>query len=112
MVGNALTPAPAAAKPDPTHAAHEKAPAPKSTAASSTTVSHDHHGAASTPAETSIKPVNTQCAICGMPVDPNLPTLQYEGKTIGFGCKMCAPKFKANPDKYGPIYLRNEVIKN
>ena len=57
-------------------------------------------------------PVNTICAICGMAVDPKLPTLTYQGKTIGFGCKMCPPKFKAEPDKYGPYYLRNEVIKN
>lgn len=56
-------------------------------------------------------PVNTVCAICGMAVDPKLPTLEYQGKKIGFGCRMCPPKFKANPDKYGPYYLRNEVIK-
>jgi YHS domain-containing protein len=56
-------------------------------------------------------PVNTVCAICGMKVDPALPTVEYQGKTIGFGCKMCAPKFKADPDKYGPTYLRNELIK-
>jgi hypothetical protein len=56
-------------------------------------------------------PVNTVCAICGMAVDPKLPTLEYQGKRIGFGCKMCPPKFKADPDKYGPYYLRNEVIK-
>jgi hypothetical protein len=56
-------------------------------------------------------PVNTVCAICGMAVDPKLPTVTYQGKTIGFGCKMCPPKFQAEPDKYGPIYLRNEVIK-
>jgi YHS domain-containing protein len=55
--------------------------------------------------------VNTRCAICGMPVDPSLPTLEYKGQTIGFGCRMCAPKFKADPDKYGPVYLKNEVIK-
>lgn len=55
--------------------------------------------------------VNTVCAICGMKVDPALPTVEYQGKTIGFGCKMCAPKFKADPDKYGPTYLRNELIK-
>ena len=56
------------------------------------------------------KPVNTVCAICGMPVDPSVPTVQYKGKTIGFGCKMCPPKFAAEPDKYGPLYLRNEVV--
>lgn len=57
------------------------------------------------------KPVNTVCAICGMDVDPKLPTLEYQGKAIGFGCKLCPPKFQAEPDRYGPYYLRNEVIK-
>lgn len=60
---------------------------------------------------TADKPVNTVCAICGMDVDPKLPTLEYKGKKIGFGCRMCPPKFKADPDRYGPYYLRNEVIK-
>ena len=65
---------------------------------------HAGHTAAKTP-------VNTVCAICGMKVDPALPTVEYQGQTIGFGCKMCPPKFKADPDKYGPAYLRNELIK-
>lgn len=69
---------------------------------------HAAHGTAATPAA---QPVNTLCAICGMPVDPSLPADQYEGQTIGFGCRMCPPQFKANPDKYGPSYLRNEVYK-
>jgi YHS domain-containing protein len=56
------------------------------------------------------RPVNTVCAICGMDVDPKLPTAEYQGKTIGFGCRMCPPKFKAAPDRYGPHYLRNEVV--
>ena len=56
-------------------------------------------------------PVNTVCAICGMEVNPGVPTAEYQGKKIGFGCKMCPPKFKAEPDKYGPYYLRNEVFK-
>lgn len=91
MVSNPLTPAspPAAVAADP----------------------HAGHGAAAAPTAESGKPVNTVCAICGMEVDPKLPTLEYQGKTIGFGCKMCPPKFKANPDRYGPAYLRNEVIK-
>ena len=86
----------AAAKPaaaDP-HAAHKAAVAGATAAA----VSSD-------------QPVNTHCAICGMAVDPKLPTMEYQGKKIGFGCKMCPPKFKAEPDKYGPYYLRNEIIK-
>ena len=63
------------------------------------------------PIPVSKSPVNTVCAICGMDVDPKLPTAEYQGKTIGFGCRMCPPKFKAEPDKFGPLYLRNEVVK-
>lgn len=87
-------------------------------------VDHSQHGAMAEPktqtpkpptavaaAPAAAAPVNTVCAICGMKVDPSLPTLEYQGKRIGFGCRMCPPKFKAEPDKYGPYYLRNEVIK-
>jgi YHS domain-containing protein len=81
--------------------------APEATAADP----HAGHGAPAAPSADSGKPVNTVCAICGMPVNPKLPTAQYQGKTIGFGCKMCPPKFKADPDRYGPAYLRNEVLK-
>ena len=69
------------------------------------------HGPHDATAADSDRPVNTVCAICGMEVDPKMPTEKYQGKTIGFGCKMCPPKFRADPDKYGPYYLRNEVIK-
>jgi YHS domain-containing protein len=55
-------------------------------------------------------PVNTICAICGMPVNPKLPTATYQGKTIGFGCKACPPKFAAEPDRYGPAALKNQVV--
>ena len=77
------------------------ASAPPATAADP----HANHGPAAG------QPVNTVCAICGMDVDPNLPTAEYQGRTIGFGCRMCPPKFKADPDRYGPSYLKNEVIK-
>lgn len=55
--------------------------------------------------------VNRICAICGMEVDPDLPTATYQGKLIGFGCKACPATFAANPDLYGPAALRNEVAK-
>lgn len=89
---------------------------PHANAAPTTTtvasIDHSAHATASAAsAATAEKPVNTVCAICGMKVDPSLPTLEYQGKRIGFGCRMCPPKFKADPDKYGPYYLRNEVIK-
>jgi len=69
---------------------------------------HSGHAAPAAPAE---GPVNTVCAICGMDVDSDLPTATYAGKQIGFGCKACPAKFKANPDKYGPAALRNEVVR-
>lgn len=56
------------------------------------------------------KPVNTVCAICGMDVDPKIPTARYKGKIIGFGCKKCPAEFAAHPDKYGPAALKNQVV--
>ena len=63
---------------------------------------------AEAPAEA--KPVNTVCAICGMDVDPKLPTALYQGKVIGFACKACPEKFAANPEKYGAVALANRVL--
>ncbi len=104
MVSNPLVPA-------------STAPA-QSEAAPSTTVnspkvgdSHANHDAPSVQTAATGTPVNTVCAICGMDVDPTLPTVEYQGKTIGFGCKMCPAKFKADPERYGPLYLKNEVLK-
>jgi hypothetical protein len=103
MVTNPLTPptSPAAAP-----ASAPTPPPPKSPAADP----HAGHGAAA-PAD-SAKPVNTICAICGMDVNPSLPTATYQGQTIGFGCRMCPPRFKADPDRYGPSYLKNELYKS
>ena len=97
MVSNVLAPTPARAAPD---AGPAKPATPE--------LGVGQPAAAAAPGQT----VNSVCAICGMPVDPRLPTIEYQGKTIGFGCRMCPPKFKAAPDRYGPFYLRNEVIKN
>lgn len=102
MVTNTLAPQPAS-------------PAP----ALASTPPHEHNHAqpeakskAETPAQTASanQPVNTVCAICGMVVDPKLPTSTYQGKTIGFGCRMCRPKFEKDPDRWGPHYLKNEVV--
>ncbi len=95
MVSNPLAPAPTATgTPAPAANAHGE---------------HGEHGAMAKTAAAG-EPVNTVCAICGMDVDPRLPTAEYKGQTIGFGCRMCPPKFKADPDRYGPSYLKNEVI--
>lgn len=86
-----------------------QAPAPKKEAAPAKDPHVNHGGTAS--AADDGKPVNTVCAMCGMDVDPNLPTATYQGKTIGFGCRMCLPRFQKDPDRWGPLYLRNEVVK-
>lgn len=65
---------------------------------------------ASAPAAPATAAVNTICAICGMPVDPKLGTIAYKGKLIGFGCKACPAKFRAEPEKYGEAALKNQVV--
>lgn len=94
MVSNVLAPSPARAAP-------EAGPAKPTTP----------EPGAGQPAAAAVlgKAVNSVCAICGMPVDPRLPTIEYQGKTIGFGCRMCPPKFKADPERYGPSFLGNQV---
>jgi YHS domain-containing protein len=54
--------------------------------------------------------INSICSICGMDVDSEVPTAQYQGKTIGFGCRKCPPLFAKDPDRYGPFYLKNEKM--
>ena len=103
MVSNSVAPS--------TMAPKSAEPATNSTAAAEPETANAHAGHGAAAHQAAVKPVNTVCAICGMRVDPNVPTLEYQGRTIGFGCKMCAPKFKADPDRYGPVYLRNEVMK-
>jgi YHS domain-containing protein len=110
MVNNALTPVVRSDTVAGSHDGHGVSTPAKPVVAQADSSPHDHAKAGAAPAA-SAKPVNTVCAICGMEVDPKIPTAEYQGKTIGFGCKMCPPKFKAAPDKYGPSYLRNEVLK-
>lgn len=98
MVTNTLAPHNAAPVADP-HAGHGPAGAPAPIAATAA------------PAQDGDKPVNTVCAMCGMDVDPKLPTATYQGRTIGFGCRMCLPRFNKDPDRWGPLYLRNEVVR-
>jgi YHS domain-containing protein len=45
------------------------------------------------------KPVNKLCPVGKEDIDPKV-TYVYKGKTIGFCCEDCIPKFKADPDKY------------
>ncbi len=91
-------------------ARNDSAAAPAAPAHDHATTPGTRNSEPETASASATAPVNTVCAICGMDVDPDLATATYEGKTIGFGCRACPPKFKANPDKYGPAALRNEVV--
>jgi YHS domain-containing protein len=94
-------------------ARYEPKPAPAPAAAVLPAVEEhsSHQHAAKPPAPAAGGPtVNSVCAICGMDVDPSLPTAVFEGKTVGFGCKACPAKFKADPAQYGPYALKNKVI--
>ncbi len=55
--------------------------------------------------------VNTVCPICGMDVDPAIESMTYQGKQVGLGCAKCPPKFKREPDRYGPAALDNRKAK-
>jgi YHS domain-containing protein len=61
-------------------------------------------------AQASQEAVNTVCPVSGDKVgDIGKPVYaQYQGKTIAFCCKDCLKKFNKNPDKYGPLALKNE----
>lgn len=110
VVGALLALALRSARHDPYSApAQDSAPAvaPMPAAPADPHAGHDH-GKATVP--TAQTPVNTVCAICGMDVDPKLPTALYQGKVIGFGCKACPGQFAANPEKYGPAALANRVV--
>lgn len=46
------------------------------------------------------KPINKYCAVNrDDEIDPKV-TTEYKGKTIGFCCEDCIPKFKKDPEKY------------
>lgn len=46
------------------------------------------------------KPVNTLCPLTDEKVDPDVQTVQYKGKTVGFCCADCVKDFNKDPAKY------------
>jgi YHS domain-containing protein len=75
------------------------------------TARHDPYEKSVAATSDSAKPVNSVCPICGMDVDPDVSPALYEGKTVGFGCNKCPPKFAADPDTYGQAAMENRVVK-
>lgn len=45
-------------------------------------------------------PWNKLCPVMGNKVDPEVPTVEYEGKAYGFCCPGCDDKFRNDPEKY------------
>ena len=43
---------------------------------------------------------NKVCPVKGEEIDADAPTVEYNGKTIGFCCPGCDSKFQKNPEKY------------
>lgn len=50
-------------------------------------------------AEVSSEPVNANCPIMGHPIAADGGSTTWNGKTIGFCCEGCAPKFDALSDE-------------
>lgn len=46
------------------------------------------------------KPWNKVCPVRGGEVDPEVATVEYNGKDYGFCCGGCDSKFAKDPDKY------------
>lgn len=91
------------------HASTAK-PSVRSAAPAPASADHATHQAPTADAPATGAAVNTLCALCGMPVDPKLGTIAYKGKLIGFGCRACPAKFRADPAKYGEAALSNQVV--
>lgn len=43
---------------------------------------------------------NKVCPVKGEEIDADAPTVEYNGKLIGFCCPGCDSKFQKNPEKY------------
>lgn len=61
-----------------------------------------HHGKKSgnNKTETNLKIWNKVCPVRGEEVNPNAPTILFNGKVIGFCCPGCDSKFQKSPEKY------------
>ena len=46
------------------------------------------------------EPWNKVCPVRGGEVDPEVETVEYNGKAYGFCCGGCDSKFSKNPEKY------------
>ena len=47
-----------------------------------------------------VKPWNKVCPVRGNEVDPEVRTVEYNGKAYGFCCGGCDKKFSKDPEKY------------
>jgi len=50
---------------------------------------------------------NGLCPVMGRPVDADAVTTEYQGQKIAFCCPPCAPKFRADPERYMKLMRDN-----
>jgi hypothetical protein len=56
-------------------------------------------------ADVSMGAVNDVCPMSGRPVDPNGPTVEYHGKTVGFCCGGCVSPWDKMSDAEKNAFL-------
>ncbi len=67
---------------------------------SSEAMMNHHHKTNSKDEHMSAQPWNKVCPVKGGEVDPEVGTVEYNGKAYGFCCPGCDSKFKKDPEKY------------
>lgn len=71
-------------------------------------------GTAVRPQGTALKPgmaVNDTCPISGGPVDPKVPGVEFEGRTVGFCSSDCTSKWQATPVGIKNHFVRTSEMK-
>lgn len=64
------------------------------------TIVNEEPQADTTVVATDLQIWNKVCPVMGNKVDPEGPTVEYNGKLYAFCCPGCDAKFKKNPEKY------------
>lgn len=67
---------------------------------SSESMMNHHQKTDSMKGQMSAQPWNKVCPVKGGEVDPEVETVEYNGKAYGFCCPGCDSKFKKDPEKY------------
>jgi YHS domain-containing protein len=86
-------------KPETTNTEKQKCTKDSSSCCSKQTM-HSEMKMESSTETVSVIPWNKVCPVKGEDVDPEAPTVEYNGKVYGFCCPGCDAKFQKDPEKY------------